>query len=402
MDSVNTGSVIPTHARAGLHVLLVVLAVAAAAWVIYELRRVLFVLAVAMFFAYVVAPLVRIAAHPVRIAGRPRGLSRGLAVGLVYLVLLASAGAGTVILMPTLNAQLAEAVSQAPVHAESFRALVQGWSRYYEGARLPPEVREGINRSALQVGDTMVEYARGALVATVGLAGYVPWLILIPVLSFFLLKDADGFRRAAVRALPHGVRRRGHALFEELNATLAAYIRAQLLACLLIGTVCGVGFAALGVPYAALLGALAGVLEFVPLVGPLVAAIVAAVLTALQSPLLALGVCVFLGVVRILEDYVVYPRLVRRGVHLHPLAVIVAVLAGVELGGVAGIFLAIPAVAIVSVTSRHWLEWRAPAVDGGSGAGGDPASPACLEATGHEQVEPRPNTRQRRGPMYRA
>jgi predicted PurR-regulated permease PerM len=102
-------------------------------------------------------------------------------------------------------------------------------------------------------------------------------------------------------------------------------------------------------------------------------AIVAAVLTALHSPLQALWVCVFLGVVRILEDYVVYPRLIRHGVHLHPLAVIVAVLAGVELGGIAGIFLAIPAVAIASVTYRHWLEWRGQIVRNGTDAGGDPS-----------------------------
>jgi predicted PurR-regulated permease PerM len=147
-------------------------------------------------------------------------------------------------------------------------------------------------------------------------------------------------------------------LFEELNTTLAAYIRAQLLACVLIGIVCGVGFAVLGVPYPVLLGVLAGVLEFVPLIGPLLAAVVSAALAALQAPMLALWVCVFLAVLRIVEDYLVYPRLIRHGTHLHPMAVIVAVLAGLELGGIAGIFVAIPAVALVSVTSRHWLEWR--------------------------------------------
>ena len=65
----------------------------------------------------------------------------------------------------------------------------------------------------------------------------------------------------------------------------------------------------------------------------------------------------------------VYPRLIRHGIHLHPLAVIVAVLAGLELGGVAGIFLAIPAVAIVSVTYRHWLDWH------GNGEGPSGATP---------------------------
>ncbi len=153
-------------------------------------------------------------------------------------------------------------------------------------------------------------------------------------------------------------------MFKELNATLAAYIRAQLVACVLVGTICGVAFAVLGVPYPVLLGVLAGVLEFVPLIGPLLAGIVASIVAALHAPLSALWVCGFLGVLRIVEDYVVYLRLVRHGVHLHPLAVIVAVLAGLELGGVAGMFLAIPAVAIASVIYRHWLEWHG--VDDGS------------------------------------
>jgi predicted PurR-regulated permease PerM len=322
-----------------------------------------------MFFAYVVAPLVRFAEHPIRIAGRPRRLSRGLAIGLVYVVILGSAGAGTAILLPTVTEQLGEAVSRAPAYAESFRVWEQGWSRYYQRLKLPVEVRQGINQSAVQIGDAVVEYARGSLMAMVGIASYVPWLILVPILAFFFLKDADGFRRSAVAALPHRARRRGYELFEELNATLAAYIRAQLLACVLVGSICGVGFAVLGVPYAVLLGVLAGVLEFVPLIGPFLTAVVSAVITALYAPLLALWVCGFLGVVRIVEDYVVYPRLIRHGIHLHPLAVIVAVLAGFELGGVAGIFLAIPAVAIVSVAYRHWLDWH------GNGEGFSGATP---------------------------
>jgi predicted PurR-regulated permease PerM len=266
-------------------------------------------------------------------------------------------GAGTAILLPTVTGQLGEVVSQAPAYAESFRVWEQGLSRYYARARLPVEVRESINRSALQVSDAVVEYARGSLMAMVGIASYVPWLILVPILAFFFLKDAGGFRRSAVAALPHRIRRRGYELFEELNSTLASYIRAQLLACVLVGSICGVGFAVLGVPYAVLLGVFAGVLEFVPLIGPLVVAVVSAVFAALHAPLLALWVCGFLGVLRIIEDYVVYPRLMRHGIHLHPLAVIVAVLAGLELGGVTGIFLAIPAVAVVSVAYRHWLGW---------------------------------------------
>src|SRR4029077_2618202 len=73
---------------------------------------------------------------------------------------------------------------------------------------------------------------------------------------------------------------------------------------------------------------------------------------------MAFVVLQFLGVLRIVEDYVVYPRIIGVGIHLHPLAVILAILSGAELAGVAGVFLAIPVIAILTVSYRHWLEHR--------------------------------------------
>jgi hypothetical protein len=72
----------------------------------------------------------------------------------------------------------------------------------------------------------------------------------------------------------------------------------------------------------------------------------------------ALMVGLFLGVLRIAQDYVIYPRLIGQGIHLHPMAVILSILCGAELAGVAGIFLAIPVIALLTVSYRHWLEHR--------------------------------------------
>ncbi|MDQ3818704.1 MAG: AI-2E family transporter, partial [Acidobacteriota bacterium] len=100
---------------------------------------------------------------------------------------------------------------------------------------------------------------------------YIPWLVLIPILSFFFLKDVDAFRRSALQMLPRGRWRwRADEFFQDVNSTLAAYIRAQLTACLLIGTECTVGFIIIGVPFPLVLGVIAGLFEFIPLVGPLV------------------------------------------------------------------------------------------------------------------------------------
>jgi predicted PurR-regulated permease PerM len=345
------------QARASLQIVLIVLAVATGAWALYRLAHLVLLLILATLFAYLIAPLVQLAEHPVRIAGTEHRLSRGLAIGVVYVFILGCGYSGSSILVPRLTQQIGDVVSQAPAYAKSLRTWEQQWMRYYKRSELPVEIREGIDQAVLGLSDSAVEGARGSLIALVGLLGYMPWLVLIPILAFFFLKGELDFRRAALHVLAHRLRLRGHRLLEDLDATLAAYIRAQLLACLLVGILCGVGFAMLGVPYALLLGVLAGIMEFVPLLGPLMLTVVATVIAALHAPILALWACGFIALVRVVEDYVIYPRLIGRGIHLHPLAVILAVLAGVELGGIVGVFLAVPFVAISSVAGRHWLAW---------------------------------------------
>jgi predicted PurR-regulated permease PerM len=348
----------PSLTRVVLQILLIVLAGVAAVWVLYRLARVVLLLILTVFFAYLIAPLVEFAQRPIRLVGIERRLSRGLAIGLVYLVIIGTACTGVALLLPRVTQQISEAVSQAPVYGTSLRAWEQRWTRSYEQLNLPADVRQRLDQSVLSAGESALHYARGSLLMLVGSLAYLPWLVLVPVLAFFLLKDADTFRRTALQALPHRLRLRGHRLFDDLNSTFAAYIRAQFLACVLVGSLCGIGFALLGMPYPVLLGVFAGVLEFIPLIGPLLVAVGTAIVAALQAPILVVWVVGFLALLRVIEDYVIYPRLIRRGLHLHPMAVVVAVLAGVELGGIAGIFVAVPVVALVSVAARHWLEWR--------------------------------------------
>ena len=345
-----------------LQCLLIAAGVALALWALYQLAAVVFVLILAALFAYVVEPLVHLAECETCVTGQPRHLSRGAAVAVVYVLLAGSASLGSVLLLPSVTEQVSDIIARAPMYSQSLLAWEHGWSKYYQRLRMPSELRQGIDQAVLEAGNAAFESARGLLLAAMNVVSHLPWLILIPILAFFFLKDAKNIRRTIVIALPHRIQLRGHRLFEEMNATLAAYVRAQLLACVVVGVLCGLGFAVLGIPYPVLLGVLAAILEFIPLVGPLLLAALAALVGALHAPMLALWAFAFLGILRIVEDYLIYPRLIRRGISLHPLAVIVAVLAGAELAGVAGMFLAVPVVAVASVAFRHWLEWRAAAV----------------------------------------
>lgn len=342
--------------RVVLRILLILLAFVALLWIIYRLTGVLLLIVLSIFFSYLVAPLVDLVQRPINIGGRTRVIPRGLAIVIVYLVLFVGVGLVIYLLIPQLSAQFPEFKQQATFYFQKIRTNTESLSQYFKQRRMPEGAAKYVDGLLAQGGD-LVGAAAGRVV---GWIIFVPWLILIPILSFFFLKDADGFRRSVLAMLPRGrLRWRGDEFFQDVNSTLAAYIRAQLTACLLVGVLCTIGFWALGLPSPLVLGLIAGIFEFVPLVGPLAVAILAALLGLLHSGLgVAFMVLVFLGVLRIVEDYVIYPRIIGTGIHLHPLAVIFAILAGAEIAGVAGIFLAIPVIAILTVTYRHWLEHR--------------------------------------------
>lgn len=326
---------------------------------LYALQGVILLLVLSMFFAYLVAPLVELVSRPIAVAGYRWLIPRAVAIGFVYLVLFASMGLAGYVLLPRLGAQVTEFGRQVPSYMAHARDQLQAWRYFIDPDHFPPAVRDAVENAFARATQTAADHLSYGFAGLLPLLGYLPWFVLIPVLAFFLLKDAEAFRHSILVALPRGrLRGRGAELFEDINDTLAAYIRAALLGCLLMGAVCTAGFMVIGLPYALLLGVLAGLLEFVPLVGPLVVALGTSLISGFHSTGQAIAVLVFLATLRLVQDYVVFPRLVRRGIHMHPLGVIVAILCGAELAGIAGIFLAIPVVAVLSVSYRHWLEHR--------------------------------------------
>ncbi len=263
-------------------------------------------------------------------------------------------------LTPLIGVQMGEIAQQAPGYLTNARERAKRLNSVLEQLNLPPSVRETANKTVSDAIGDAGKYVTGeGFSSAINFLGYLPYVVLIPILAFFFLKDADSFRHSALMMLPKGrIRWRGDELFQDINSTLAAYIRAQLISCLLIGTICTVAFVVFGVRYALVLGLVAGMFEFIPLLGPVVVAVLAGTVAGFDSGTKAMAVLAFLGVLRIVQDYVLYPRIIGSGIHLHPLAVILAILAGHELAGMAGIFLAIPVIAVLTVTYRHWLEHR--------------------------------------------
>jgi predicted PurR-regulated permease PerM len=354
--SLSTRNVIRTI----LLVLAILFVITVAAALIYWLRGLILLIVLAIFFGYLLAPLIDLIQSPALKRNRPRLMPRVVAIAIVYLMIFVMLWISLSYLLPVISDQISQLTEQVPSYANQISERFRDMNRRYQRTPLPASVRERIETSLSELSTTVGGYITGEIGAfALSFFSFLPYLVLIPIFGFFFLKDAQLFRLAAVRALPKGpLRGRAELFFHDVNKTLAAYVRAQLISCVLIGTICTAAFYLFGVQYALLLGILAAVLEFIPLVGPLTVGVIATTVASFHSSRQAFMIAGFLLVLRIIHDYVTYPRIVRKGIHLHPLAIILAVLAGEEMAGITGIFLSIPTVAIATVAYRHLLEHR--------------------------------------------
>jgi predicted PurR-regulated permease PerM len=181
------------------------------------------------------------------------------------------------------------------------------------------------------------------------------WLILlVPLLAIFFLKDGRVFSDVALSVVQSRPQREFlEAVIADMNQMLAQFIRAQLtlaaLSLLMYASFLGL----IGVPYALVLGTAGGVMEFIPVVGPLVAALLILSVAVLMSYPHWVVLLVFLGAWRLIQDYVITPRIMGKSMELHPLAAIFGVMAGGEIAGVLGVYLSIPVMASLRIVWRR-------------------------------------------------
>jgi predicted PurR-regulated permease PerM len=316
----------------------------------YAVRGLLLLIALSLFFAYLLFPVVRLAQRWVI-------RRRSLAIVVVYLVLSAALIGTGVAVGPRLSTEAQSLAQRLPEMSKQLQSgqLVErvlhrrGWEWR--------EIAE-IERLARTHMGEIIGYAQRATAALlIWLAG--AWVIvLIPVLAFFILRDAEQFTSATISRLSQrGHRGVGWGIAEDLDLLLGRYVRAQVLLAMITFGVWATVFLVAGVPYGLLLAAIGGALEFIPVIGPLTAGVLAigvSLFGGYAHPwLLAAFVLVWRGV----QDYACAPLIMGRGIEIHPALVIVGVLAGGEIAGVAGMFLSVPIIAAIRIV---WRRLQAP------------------------------------------
>ena len=313
---------------------------------LYVARATLIAFLFAIFFAYLMSPLVN------RLEGVLRGRVRAIAV--IYSLLIVLVVLFFVVVGPKVTregAKLGQALPALLTQLSSGQIAQQLGSEHGWNTKTTELAQsflvshsDEITQLAQRVGLRVADVAKQA------------WLFfVVPLLSIFFLKDGRNFSDFLLSAIQSRPQREFlENVLNDLNQMLAHFIRAQLtlaaLTLLMYSAVLGI----LRVPYALVLGTMGGVLEFVPVVGPLAAALVIMGVALLMSYKHWLILVIFLGLWRLLQDYVSSPRIMGESMELHPLAAIFGVMAGGEVAGILGVYLSIPVMASLRIVFRRW------------------------------------------------
>lgn len=309
-------------ARRAFVAAMVILAVVVGALALWKLK----ILLALLFLAFTIAAAMR----PSVEALRRRGIPRGAGVLLHYAVLVGLLGLLLWAVVPRAVNQVQNAIGDSEDET-GIKGEVLGWlDRRLERLPSPEELAD----PALEATILGVEIAVGILFV---LAAAAYWIF-----------ERDDTVRFVTSLVPRNRQRVVHDTWDLIDLKLGAYVRGQALLILLVATVLSICFWAIGLPFWLLIAVFAGIVEIVPVIGPLTAGALAVGVGLTQSLGVAIAAGVIVLVVRVLEDYLVIPRVLGDAVGLSPLLVLVSVAAAALLFGEFAVLLAIPLAAAVA------------------------------------------------------
>ncbi len=324
---------------------------------LYLARRVVTPFFIAFALAYLLDPLVD--------RMEQWKLSRTLAVILLLTLFFLVTLAGTAVLVPLFRVQIEHLAENIPNYLQTlqdwWRPLIENIA-WLEPGKIQSVAQEELKKMGelpMKILGNVTEFLWSSLSSLFNAILVAVNIFIIPVAMFYLLRDFDLINAKVAKMVPPRIREQFVDIFKEIDRVLSRFVRGQLMVATLMAGLYSAGLFACGTPMSLFIGILAGYANLVPYLGLVFGLVPAVLLTFLQyqewGPVL--GVVAVFGVVQMLEGMVITPRVVGNQVGLHPVAIMLAVLVGAELFGLLGVFLAVPAAAVINVLMRRGIGW---------------------------------------------
>jgi predicted PurR-regulated permease PerM len=326
--------------------ILIVLGIAALAYVLYAAPSILVIALGGTVLAILLS-------FPVRALSRM--MPRGMAILITFVALLGLVVLALVYLVPLLVRQLNNFILIVPAIASNANQFLLGLFEPLAESELLPipaeDVMAGLVQDLFSRAREIIEGMLGGLVGFI--SGAVNFGIVIFGILFvaaYLLADVRKVKAAYLKATPRRYRRDARELWDAFGVSLSRYLGGLLFVVVIQGVLAGLALWILGVPYAILLGVWVSVTAIIPYLGAFLGAIPAIIVALIfESPTVAVLTVVAYVLIQQLEGNFLTPRIQGQALHLHPIIVLLAVIGGGQIGGLAGVVFAVPVLAVLRV-----------------------------------------------------
>lgn len=333
-------------------------AVSASVYVLYAARGIFLPVVLSLAMAYMLYPVVKAleTGHALTFRKKiPRVLSILISYAFLFIIFFLIVA----FTAQPLTDQAKKLSSNFDEYVQKLKVLLQEGQRYYLSYEIPESWTDVVAKESRELVGSLFEGIRKAALGYPKMFfTYFVELVLVPILTFYLLLDREKLRDGLLYYFPVKNKEKMKHIMQQMNATLDGYVRGQVLLCGIMTLVSTVFFYLLGIDFALLCGLFAGVTKAVPIVGSIFGAVLPCVLALLEphSARKILYILIFFVVVYLVENKVLLPKIMEYYVHLHPVSVIVSLLIGGKLAGILGMFVAVPAAALVKILWGNYLE----------------------------------------------
>jgi predicted PurR-regulated permease PerM len=340
-----------------IRLVLILAACAIFLYLVWRVREVIRLIAISLFVALALFPIVDSLDHRIR-------LPRSLIILIVYVALLASVAVIGYVVVPSLVREVEQISHDAPRYAADLRH--NATFRHYDNRY---HITQKLVADARRLPQLLGHLVGPLKDVTVQAASFIAQLTTVLAISFLLILHGRQYVDLGLSLASSSNRQRYRQLVVDVNRAVADYVLGNIVISVLATIATWIVLSILGVPYALALGFLVGFFDLLPLVGATLGAIFVAVATVpVNFPTATIVWIAFIIVWQRFEDYVIQPMVYGRALKVNPIVTIVAVLVGASLLGILGALLAIPTAAGIQIVLRDWWAHRRPATTASTGA----------------------------------
>ena len=282
-----------------------------------------------------------------------RNINHSLSIVMLLIIMLGLSLLAISFALPQLFEQVSILQGKLPLIFEKFEQYVTQYSHKVASATgvefNATDILSSVASQFSSLGNSVLVKASEQVVAL------TLFLILVPILTYFILKDYKSVRNKMLNWLPNSSFELGWIIYHRVTHKLQLYTRGVMIQSLIMAVVSSIGFIVIGLDIPILLGCLTGLLNLIPYIGPLIsmilATLVASAMTPFDSTIIYLSIVVII-IAQLVDNLIVIPSIIANSVDLHPVFVIVGIIIFGNLFGTIGIILAIPALATIKIINQ--------------------------------------------------